>query len=94
MPVPPTFRVLDTLPLARALLPLAPDQRVGTLAECFGCARPGAHHADVDVEMLGGIVWAWSGSCTAARPAPLSTTSCAMLAMLGAECWRLRPDQR
>jgi ATP-dependent DNA helicase RecQ len=56
MPVPPTFRMLDTLPLARALLPLAPDHRVGTLAERFGCTRPGAHHADVDVEMLGGIV--------------------------------------
>ena len=40
----------------RALLPLAPDHRVGTLAERFGCARPGAHHADVDVEMLGGLV--------------------------------------
>jgi ATP-dependent DNA helicase RecQ len=37
VPLPPTFRVLDTLPLARALLPTFPAHRVGVLAEHFGC---------------------------------------------------------
>jgi ATP-dependent DNA helicase RecQ len=54
--LPPPFRVLDTLPLARTLLPLAPAHRVETLAEQFGCARAGAHRADVDVAMLADIV--------------------------------------
>jgi ATP-dependent DNA helicase RecQ len=54
--LPSSFLVLDTLPLARTLLPTEPAHRVGTLAEHFGCSRPGAHHADVDVEMLAGIV--------------------------------------
>ena len=54
--LPTTFRVLDTLPLARILLPCAESHRVGTLAEYFGCARPDAHRADADVEMLAGIV--------------------------------------
>ncbi len=56
LPLPPTFRVLDTLPLARVLLPCADSHRVGSLAEHYGCARPDAHRADADVEMLGGIV--------------------------------------
>lgn len=56
VPLPSTFRVLDTLLLARALLPLAGEHRVGSLAERFGCARPDAHRADADVDMLGGIV--------------------------------------
>src|SRR5207253_4519425 len=56
VPLPPTFLVLDTLPLARAILPTAPAHRVGTLAESFGCARPDAHRADADVEMPGGII--------------------------------------
>lgn len=56
LPLPPTFRVLDTLPLARALLPTEPSHRVGSLAERFGCAREDAHRADADVEMLAGIV--------------------------------------
>lgn len=56
LPLPPTFRVLDTLPLARVLLPCADSHRVGSLAECYDCARPDAHRADADVEMLGGIV--------------------------------------
>jgi len=54
--LPATFRVLDTLPLARVLLPNAESHRVGSLAEYFGCARPDAHRADADVEMLAGIV--------------------------------------
>jgi ATP-dependent DNA helicase RecQ len=54
--LPPTFRVLDTLPLARVLLPCAASHRVGSLAEYYDCARPDAHRADADVEMLGGIV--------------------------------------
>ncbi len=56
LPLPPTFRVLDTLPLARVLLPCADSHRVGSLAEYYGCARADAHRADADVEMLGGIV--------------------------------------
>lgn len=54
--LPATFRVLDTLPLARMLLPCLEAHRVGTLAEHFGCANPDAHRADADVEMLAGIV--------------------------------------
>lgn len=54
--LPPTFRVLDTLPLARTLLPCLEAHRVGTLAKHFGCSNPDAHRADADVEMLAGIV--------------------------------------
>ena len=54
--LPATFQVLDTLPLARVLLPLAPAHTVSALAERFGCLREDAHRADADVEMLGGIV--------------------------------------
>src|SRR5207248_6128531 len=56
LPVPPTFLVLDTLPLARALLPLEKEYKVGTLAIRFDCDRSDAHRADADVEMLAGIV--------------------------------------
>ena len=56
LPLPPTFRVLDTLPLARTVLPIARSHRVGLLAEQYGCARPDAHRADADVDMLGGVV--------------------------------------
>ncbi len=56
LPLPPTFQVLDTLPLTRTLLPLASAHRVETLAERFSCARAGAHRADVDVAMLADIV--------------------------------------
>lgn len=53
---PPTVaNVLDTLPLARTLLPLAENHRVESLAVRFGCHRIGAHNARVDVEMLAGI---------------------------------------
>lgn len=54
--LPPTWRVLDTLPLARVMLPTAPAHRVGTLAERFGCANANAHQADADVQMLCGIL--------------------------------------
>jgi ATP-dependent DNA helicase RecQ len=54
--LPASFEVLDTLPLARVLLPANESHRVGTLAEYFGCAREDAHRADADVEMLGGVV--------------------------------------
>jgi ATP-dependent DNA helicase RecQ len=56
MPLPSTFLVLDTLPLARTLLPLEKEHKVGSLARKFGCERPDAHRADADVEMLAGIV--------------------------------------
>src|SRR5438874_8612996 len=56
LPLPPTFCVLDTLPLARVLLPLEKEHRVGSLAKRFHCDRPDAHRADADVEMLAGIV--------------------------------------
>lgn len=56
LPLPSTFLVLDTLPLARTLLPTASSHRVGSLAGRFGCAREDAHRADADVEMLAGIV--------------------------------------
>src|SRR5713101_2838270 len=56
LPLPSTFLVLDTLPLARTLLPTESSHRVSSLAERFGCAREDAHRADADVEMLAGIV--------------------------------------
>src|SRR5439155_14019595 len=56
LPLPSTFRVLDTLPLARTLLPLETSHSVGDLANRFGSARPDAHRADADVEMLAGII--------------------------------------
>src|SRR5437588_8815990 len=56
LPLPSTFRVLDTLPLARTLLLLETSHSVGDLAKRFGSARPDAHRADADVEMLAGIV--------------------------------------
>src|SRR5207248_2407651 len=56
LPLPPTFRVLDTLPLARTLFPCLPNHRVETLAQHLQCRRDGAHQADVDVEMLAGIL--------------------------------------
>ena len=56
LPLPSTFLVLDTLPLARTLLPLEKEHKVGTLAKRFDCDRSDAHRADADVEMLAGIV--------------------------------------
>src|SRR5262249_35406783 len=57
VPVPPDFLLLDTLPLAR-LFHQRPGQRHTNeeLAQHYGCHRPGVHPADVDVEMLGGVV--------------------------------------
>jgi len=53
----PDLQILDTLPLARLFLQ-APKQRhrVEDLAEHYGCARVGAHRADVDVETLCDII--------------------------------------
>jgi ATP-dependent DNA helicase RecQ len=58
--------VLDTLPLARALLPLGlpspvdgtplENHRLSTLAKFYGCEEDGAHRADIDVLMLGGVL--------------------------------------
>ncbi len=56
LPLPDSFLVLDTLPLARVLLPLHAAHTVSALAEHYGCARPDAHLADADVEMLSGII--------------------------------------
>ena len=64
--LPRTFLVLDTLPLARALLPLGlpspmsnvplSNYRLTTLASFYGCEEEGAHRADVDIAMLGGVI--------------------------------------
>ncbi len=56
LPLPATFLVLDTLPLARVLLPCEASHTVGTLAHRYQCAREDAHRADADVEMLAGVV--------------------------------------
>lgn len=64
--LPHPLCVLDTLPLARALLapgslspvdsvPLS-NYRLGTLARFYGCEEEGAHRADVDISMLGGVI--------------------------------------
>lgn len=64
--LPHSLLVLDTLPLARALLApgsLSPvnnlslsNYRLGTLARFYGCEEEGAHRADVDISMLGGVI--------------------------------------
>src|SRR5712692_2307260 len=64
--LPTQLLVLDTLPLARALLPLGipgpidgtplENYRLTTLARFYGCEEEGAHRADVDVFMLGGVI--------------------------------------
>jgi len=56
LPLPDPFLVLDTLPLARILLPTLPAHTVGALAAHYGCARLDAHLADADVEMLSVII--------------------------------------
>ncbi|HCI80802.1 MAG TPA: hypothetical protein DHW02_14050, partial [Ktedonobacter sp.] len=56
LPLPSTFLVLDTLPLARLLLPCEASHTVSTLAQRYGCLREDAHRADADVEMLAGVV--------------------------------------
>lgn len=64
--LPQPLLVLDTLPLARALLapgslspvdslPLS-NYRLGTLARFYGCEEEGAHRADVDISMLRGVI--------------------------------------
>ena len=74
--LPPTLLVLDTLPLARMLLPLgipgptdhAPleNHKLSTLARFFGCEEEGAHRADIDVLMLGNVVRALLGELSPA----------------------------
>jgi ATP-dependent DNA helicase RecQ len=64
--LPHPLLVLDTLPLARALLALGSlspidstplsNYRLGTLARFYGCEEEGAHRADVDISMLGGVI--------------------------------------
>jgi len=64
--LPRTYFVLDTLPLARALLPLGSpspidntplnNYRLTTLARFYGCEEEGAHRADVDISMLAGVI--------------------------------------
>jgi DNA polymerase III epsilon subunit-like protein len=54
--LPTTFRVLDTLPLARVLLPQLEAHTVTSLAQHFGSLREGAHQADVDMAMLVDII--------------------------------------
>jgi len=64
--LPPDILVLDTLPLARTLLPLGlpspidgtslENHRLATLAKFYGCEEEGAHRADIDVLMLGGVL--------------------------------------
>lgn len=58
LPLPETFLVLDTLPLARSLLPLERAHTVSALAERYGLLQEHAHRADVDVAMLAGIIQA------------------------------------
>lgn len=55
-PLPQLNYVLDTLPLARTLLPGLERHRVEALAKHFEVLQAGAHRADVDVAMLCGIV--------------------------------------
>ena len=81
MLVPPTFCVLDTLPLARALLPLALDHRVGTLAERFGCARPGAHRGRRRCGNARGHCRGPGAGATQQRDWRCGPTSCAVLAI-------------
>ena len=77
--LPGALIVLDTLPLARVLLPLdadetgagLPNHRLETLAGYYGCAEEGAHRADVDVAMLGGVVRGLLGELGAPTGTPL-----------------------
>jgi ATP-dependent DNA helicase RecQ len=76
MALPPSFLVLDTLPLARVLLPLETSHRVADLARRFDSARSDAHRADADVEMLAGIIQGLE------RELHNSTTGAAVYALL------------
>ena len=86
--LPPTFLVLDTLPLARTLLPTLEAHRVGTLAEHFGCAREDAHRADADVEMLAGVI---QGLAQLVRDEPGGNAVYALLARAG-DPWAAHRD--
>src|SRR6266571_2621558 len=64
--LPTECLILDTLPLARALLPLGlpspkdgiplENYRLTTLARFYGCEEAGAHRADIDISMLGNVI--------------------------------------
>src|SRR2546421_10729261 len=64
--LPAECLILDTLPLARALLPLRlpspidgvplENYRLTTLARFYGCEESGAHRADVDISMLSNVI--------------------------------------
>lgn len=81
--LPANLVVLDTLPLARALLPLGSiskltgvepleNHRLGTLARFYGCDLPNAHQADVDVQMLGGVVQNLAATLNGPKAHPLA----------------------
>src|SRR6266700_4503418 len=64
--LPAGYLILDTLPLARALLPLGmpspkdgiplENYRLTTLARFYGCEEVGAHRADIDISMLANVI--------------------------------------
>ncbi len=64
--LPAEYLLLDTLPLARALLPLGmpspidgiplENYRLTTLARFYGCEEAGAHRADIDISMLSNVI--------------------------------------
>lgn len=64
--LPAEYLLLDTLPLARAVLPLGmpspidgvplENYRLTTLARFYGCEEAGAHRADIDISMLGNVI--------------------------------------
>jgi DNA polymerase III alpha subunit (gram-positive type) len=85
VPLPP-FQVLDTLPLARVLLPLLPAHRVGSLAGFVDCWRAGARQADVDGEMLCGIVAGLGRLLHEGPPAGPYGSCCAVPATRGPSC--------
>jgi ATP-dependent DNA helicase DinG len=72
--LPAECLILDTLPLARALLPLGSpspfdgipleNYRLTTLARFYGCEEAGAHRADIDISMLGNVIKGLIGEYT------------------------------
>src|SRR5258708_17303511 len=64
--LPAEYLLLDTLPLARALLPLGTpspidgvpleNYRLTKLARFYGCEEAGAHRADIDISMLSNVI--------------------------------------
>ncbi|MGH2509093.1 MAG: exonuclease domain-containing protein, partial [Ktedonobacteraceae bacterium] len=102
--LPHPLLVLDTLPLARALLApgsLSPidnqplkNYRLGTLAHFYGCEEDGAHRADVDISMLGGVIkgllgelFVLPGAETLAQPRHPAATYLRLLLQRVADPW-------